>query len=60
MAPLVLGVAQFEVRLLVGGVLGEMRDGAVVWGAIFAGVGYGYWDLFCLMSVSDLESYSGL
>ena len=40
-ASLVGGVAQFEAR-----VLGEMRDGAVVWGAIFAGVGYGYWDLF--------------
>ena len=45
-ASLVGGVAQFEARVLVDGVLGEMRDGAVVWGAIFAGVGYGYWDLF--------------
>ena len=45
-ATLVGGVAQFEARVLVDGVLGEVRDGAVVWGAVFAGVGYGYWDLF--------------
>ena len=45
-ASLVGGVAQFEARVLVDGVLGEMRDGAVVWGAVFAGVAYGYWDLF--------------
>ena len=38
-ASLVGGVAQFEARVLVDGVLGEMRDGAVVWGAVFAGAG---------------------
>ena len=45
-AELVGDVARFEARVLVDGVLGEMRGGVVVWGAIFAGVGYGYWDLF--------------
>ena len=45
-ATLVGGVAQFEARVLVDGVLGGVRDGAVVWGALFAGVGYRYWDLF--------------
>ena len=46
MATLVGGVAQFEARVLVDGVLGEVRDGVVVWGALVAGVGYRYWDLF--------------
>ena len=45
-AELVGDVARFEARVLVDGVLGEMRGGVVVWGALFAGVGYGYWDLF--------------
>ena len=32
--------------VLVGGVLGTLVDGAVVWGPLFDDVGYRYWDLF--------------
>ena len=39
-------VTLFASRVLVGGVLGVLQDGAVVWGPIFDGVGYRYWDLF--------------
>ena len=46
MVTMVGGVEQFETRVLGDGVLGEVRDGVVMWGALFAGVGYRYWDLF--------------
>ena len=39
-------VAQFASQVLVDGVLGTLVDGAVVWGPVFDGVGYRYWDLF--------------
>ena len=40
------GVASFEKRVCVGGVLAEVREGEVEWGALFDGVRYRYWDLF--------------
>ena len=40
------GVGSFEARVCVGGVLGEVREGEVVWGALFDGIRYRYWDLF--------------
>ena len=40
------GVGVFERQVCVGGVLAEVRDGEVEWGALFGGVGYRYWDLF--------------
>ena len=39
-------VGIFEKRVCVGGVLGEVREGEVEWGALFDGVRYRYWDLF--------------
>ena len=39
-------VARFASRVLVGGVLGALVDGAVVWGPVLDDVGYRYWDLF--------------
>ena len=39
-------VGVFERQVCVGGVLAEVRDGEVEWGALFGGVGYRYWDLF--------------
>ena len=39
-------VAHFASRVLVGGVLGALVDGAVVWGPVLDDVGYRYWDLF--------------
>ena len=39
-------VARFASQVLVGDMLGTLVDGAVVWGPIFDGVGYRYWDLF--------------
>ena len=40
------GVAVFEARVLVGGLLGRMDGGAVVWAPLFGDMGYRYWDLF--------------
>ena len=39
-------VVNFERRVCVGGVLAEVREGEVEWGALFDGVRYWYWDLF--------------
>ena len=39
-------VGSFEKRVCVGGVLAEVREGEVMWGALFDGVRYRYWDLF--------------
>ena len=39
-------VGVFVGQVCVGGVLAEVRDGEVEWGALFGGVGYRYWDLF--------------
>ena len=39
-------VGVFVERVCVAGVLAEVRDGEVEWGALFGGVGYRYWDLF--------------
>ena len=39
-------VALFASRVLIGGVLGTLTDGVVVWAPVFNGVGYRYWDLF--------------
>ena len=39
-------VGSFEKRVCVGGVLAEVREGEVKWGALFDDVGYRYWDLF--------------
>ena len=40
------GVGSFEKRVCVGGVLAEVIEGEVEWGALFDGVRYRYWDLF--------------
>ena len=39
-------VTRFASQVLIGGVLGTLVDGAVVWGPLFDDVGYRYWDLF--------------
>ena len=39
-------LAEFERRVLVGGLLGVVDDGGVRWAGILEEVGYRYWDLF--------------
>ena len=39
-------VGSFERRVCVGGVLAEVREGEVEWGALFDNARYRYWDLF--------------
>ena len=39
-------VVAFGVRTLVGGLLGHMEEGEVVWSGVFDGTGYQYWELF--------------
>ena len=39
-------LADFEARVMVGGVLGRMNGGLVVWSGMMENVEYHYWDLF--------------
>ena len=39
-------LADFEARVMVGGVLGRMNEGRVLWGGLLENVECQYWDLF--------------